>query len=680
MGEAEFQEGREPVGVEGEACLAQVTHHILHVLPDEMGQHEAVVQGSAPAHQIVAVGPLPEMSDQRPQQQHLHQAHARVGWHLESTQFQKSQPAALAVGRIKLVDAELRPVGIAGQVDQQIAQQAIHQPGLGNLALGHFLERDLQLVEAFDARLVCPWRLAGGADEEPREQVAHGRVVLPEGHQTAQQVGPAQKRAVGRRGAAQGHVIAAAGAGMTAVQHEFLTAQAGLMGLLVEDFGVADQLIPGFRRMDIDLDDAWIGGDVEAFEAPVVGRLIAFQAHRHPQLGGGGLDVGQQIQIVLQIVHWRQEYMQTAVTRLHTQGGAEHLHRLGRFGRVRLIHFGERLGCGRCPRTVVTRHLAHGIAQGRPSFKRAAFRDHRLAFTLLGAPGQALQGQAQAHGRVTGHQEHQVAAERPMHALPAYGAVIPAQGQAITHRHVKAARQHLAQAGMIRMLFAIQFQRIEVVGKGAFLPKVIEHILVAGLRMIRIDAQAPRQFTGKAQRIVHGAAIILAVFRQQLGSTPDRLPVRAPIQRQRPAWQFFAGIPFTLSDMKHAARCEAIPQPAQQAAGQLPLLGTQCRGVPLGRFHVVDRDERGFAAQRQAHIPGTELFIHCPPQQVNGLPLVLRVGFGDPRILVDALHLVGVVKLNLGFRVAPEIAGHRGGARRIRGAGQRNVSFAGEQA
>ena len=69
-------------------------------------------------------------------------------------------------------------------------------------------------------------------------------MVLPVGEQAAQQVGPAQQRAVGRRRAAEDDVVAAAGAGVAAVEHEFLRAQPRLARFLVEHGGVVDQFVP----------------------------------------------------------------------------------------------------------------------------------------------------------------------------------------------------------------------------------------------------------------------------------------------------------------------------------------------------------------------------------------------------------------------------------------------------
>ena len=104
------------------------------------------------------------------------------------------------VGRVELVDAELGAVRVAGDVDQQVAEQAVDEPRLRRpRPRGSLLEGDLQLVEAVVARLVDARRLARRADEEPGEEVGEARMVLPVGEQAAQQVGPAQHRAVGRR-------------------------------------------------------------------------------------------------------------------------------------------------------------------------------------------------------------------------------------------------------------------------------------------------------------------------------------------------------------------------------------------------------------------------------------------------------------------------------------------------
>ena len=108
-------------------------------------------------------------------------------------------------------------------------------------------------------------------------------MVLPVGDEAAQQVGPAQQRAVRRGGAAERHVVAAARAGVAPVEHELLGAQPREPRFLVERRHVVLELLPVGGGMDVDLDHAGIGRDGEAPEARIVGRRVAFEAHRHAE-------------------------------------------------------------------------------------------------------------------------------------------------------------------------------------------------------------------------------------------------------------------------------------------------------------------------------------------------------------------------------------------------------------
>ena len=62
---------------------------------------------------------------------------------------------------------------------------------------------------------------------------------------------------------------------------------------------VAHQLVPGFDRLRIDLDHAWVGRDLELVQAGVVRRRVTFDQHGQSQLGGGVLDGRDQFDIVL---------------------------------------------------------------------------------------------------------------------------------------------------------------------------------------------------------------------------------------------------------------------------------------------------------------------------------------------------------------------------------------------
>ena len=135
-----------------------------------MRQHETVVQLRAPADQFAFVRRFPEACHHRAQQQHLRQTHLWMRRHFKTAKLYQTEPSSGAVGRIELVDTEFRAMGVAGEIDQQIAQQTIHQPRrqrffAGLLFKRHLLECDIQFVEIIVARLVDARRLTGRPDK-----------------------------------------------------------------------------------------------------------------------------------------------------------------------------------------------------------------------------------------------------------------------------------------------------------------------------------------------------------------------------------------------------------------------------------------------------------------------------------------------------------------------------------
>ena len=338
--EAELEMRREPLRIERERTIARLgefRQRILEIHLHEGRQQKAVVQLGAPACQRAAVRPAPEARHQRAQQQLLRQTHPRVRRHLEGAKLQQAQPAGRAVGRIQLVDAELGAVRVAGHVDQDVAQRPVHQPRrartLGGGAGLQLRQRDLQLVELVVARLVDPRCLRGRPDEEPREQVRQARMVVPERDQAAEQIRPAQERRIGRRGAAEHEVVAAAGATVAAVEHELLGRQPRLVGGVVQELGVIDQFVPVMRRMDVDLDDARVRRHLKHPQAWIARRRVAFEHDRHPQLRRGRFDRGQQLEIVVDLRQRRHEHVDDAALSAVLDLGARAVHPL------RVAHF-----------------------------------------------------------------------------------------------------------------------------------------------------------------------------------------------------------------------------------------------------------------------------------------------------------------------------------------------------
>ena len=268
--------------------------HVVEVLPDEVRQHEAVVQLGAPARQARRpVRLAPEARDQRAQQQLLREAHARVRRHLEGAHLEQAEAAGRAVGRVQLVDAELGAVRVAGDVDQQVAQQrdrpataARRRPWtVGGAASS--AKRDLELVDRVVARLVDARRLAGRADEHAREQVGQRRMVVPVRRSGwPSRSGRRRNGRVGRRRAAEHEVVAAAGAGVAAVEHELLGRQARLARGVVEVRRCGRPARPsscaGWMLTSI---TPGSGVTCSSLQARVARRLVAFEHHRQPQLG-----------------------------------------------------------------------------------------------------------------------------------------------------------------------------------------------------------------------------------------------------------------------------------------------------------------------------------------------------------------------------------------------------------
>src|SRR5262249_15871426 len=141
--ETELALAIEPLRIEAIALAADFIQHVEEILPDEILQHEAVVQCRAPAHHGAAKRLAPQPGDERAQQQLLGETHARIGRHLDRTEFDKAEAAGGAFRREQLVDADFGAVSIAGDIDQEIAKQPVDQPWQGSphLSLPHLRGR-----------------------------------------------------------------------------------------------------------------------------------------------------------------------------------------------------------------------------------------------------------------------------------------------------------------------------------------------------------------------------------------------------------------------------------------------------------------------------------------------------------------------------------------------------------
>ena len=95
--------------------------------------------------------------------------------------------------------------------------------------------------------------------------------------------------------------------------------------------------------------------------------------------------------------------------------------------------------------------------------------------------------------------------------------------------------------------------------------------------------------------------------------------VAPPVERERPARQGLARIPFALAVMQEPAGREPVAQAPDQPVGERPLGRADRVRVPFARFKVVDRNEGRLAAHGQADVVGDELLVDLLAERVERL-------------------------------------------------------------
>ena len=164
---SEFEVRGKPLTFKRISGRPHLVEHLVEVRRHEMGQHEAIVNGGSPSHETLTIGCSPEPRNQRPQQQLLREAHARMRGHLERPQFDEPQPARCRVGREELVDAELGPVRVPRGIGQQMAKHPVDKPWGNRSLVGDLLKGDFQFVQTLRSGFIHARRLAGRADKQP---------------------------------------------------------------------------------------------------------------------------------------------------------------------------------------------------------------------------------------------------------------------------------------------------------------------------------------------------------------------------------------------------------------------------------------------------------------------------------------------------------------------------------
>ena len=374
---------------------------------------------------------------------------------------------------------------------------------------------------------------------------------LPVGDQADQQVGAAQQRRVGRHPAAEGEVVAAAGAGVEAVEVELLGGQPGLAGLVVQRGGEVALLGPAGRGLHVDLDDAGVGRDDELGQPRVGRRAVALEHDRAADLAGGDLDQAQQVGVVVEPVGRRQEHVDVAVAGLEGQRG-----RAGALG------------------------VDDGDDRDLRLERLAGLDVRRLAGERGVLPGHGVERQAQADRRRAGQQHEPAAAEPPGGADPLLAGddrQHPAGGRVdLGVEHAEAVGVELV-GGLVGPLAGGLADLGGQRGQG-----ILEGRAAAGRRAGRAPwspgGPAPRR-----RRRRRGSPV--AVRRPRVGEqgrvAPQRLAVGAPLQGDVPARERLAGVPLALAAVDDAAPGVGLAQPLGDDGGERALLGAVGVGAPL---------------------------------------------------------------------------------------------------
>ena len=242
---------------------------------------------------------------------------------------------------------------------------------------------------------------------------------------------------------------------------------------------------------------------------------------------------------------------------------------------------------------------------------------------------------------------------------------------------VQPATEHLGEPRSLERIFEPGIERIDVDRQLTFTPEVIKNIFVCGEQMTAGYAQALRQGRQEALRFDLIGPVVHRFIRIQGRVAPKRLTVATPETVQRPARQLLPRIPLPLPEMRESLRRILLPEFAEERSGQGSLVRSKRGRIPFGAVRIIDGNEGRLSAHRKSHVLRDQIGIDLMSELLDLRPLLVRVRLGDPRRFPDALDFHAVRELDL--RLVDRTA-HRRGCGRFGCAGQRDMSFAGEQA
>ncbi len=450
-------------------------------------------------------------------------------------------------------------------------------------------------------------------------------------------------------------MVAAAGAGMAAIDQEAVGAEPRLRRILVETEGNIDGLAPALRRLHVDLDHARIGRHLDHLDARVERRCVAFDVHLQLQLFGGCLDRGDQVEIILDLLDRRHEDAQHAIAQLDRHRGA---HRQ---------RFGDLLQC--LPQLVGQRIT----------------RRHRIGLDDVGKilrcnMFERADREPQAQRGIAGEEEQVAAADLPALAAPTRRHAIAERRPALDRQHIALRRgqplvEHPRNSCALFRIRQLRIGRADIDRQLRLTLEPVRSIFIGGHDMVGLEAK-PRSDADRETLGIRDCRLAwIFDARNQVGILPDRRAVLAPVEAERPARQAFAWIPFALAVMQQAAWREPRAQFADQIIGERAL-GRSDRGdVPLQRLRIVDGNKRRLAPHGQPHVVCLEIGIDQFAEPIEPRPGLIGKRLGDPRRFANPRHAHLEAKLDIG---GARGAGHRRGGAIMRRGADGNVPFAGQ--
>ncbi len=287
------------------------------------------------------------------------------------------------------------------------------------------------------------------------------------------------------------------------------------------------------------------------------------------QFGGGALDRAEQFEIIGGRFGRRHEHAQAARRAVRPKWRCAPSRRSRCLAR-RIAGAG---GCGSCApparrnavaaRTDLRVRAAAATARtDRAPARSAGLRARDTAATPAAGGSRPASRRARADTRPTASTSVRSASGRRSAAFQRCTGSTYAAGVLSPRRKLRASRARSSGSS------SLESNVVTFSGSAASLATQRARVFVRRRDEGRIEVDALGDAARERGGIVDGGFGVGRLAGDPLGIVPQRHAVAAPIQRERPARQRFAGIPFSLPVVQHAAGREAIAQPPDQLVAE----------------------------------------------------------------------------------------------------------------